>query len=80
MEHRHKGVTVLPHREALEERERRQLQEYECDCANVSILQTLEKESRTPGERVRWNKLPRSKLRGITPAENETFNRPTALL
>ena len=44
----------LPYREALEETERKQLQEYQRDCANVNVLQTLEKESRTPGERVRW--------------------------
>lgn len=44
----------LPYREALEQTERKQREEYLRDCANVRVLQTLEKQARTPGERVRW--------------------------
>jgi hypothetical protein len=44
----------LPYREALEETERKQREEYLRDCANVRVLQTLEREARTPSERARW--------------------------
>jgi hypothetical protein len=47
------GAGTLPYREALEETERRQREEYLRDCANVTVLQTLERTHRTPGERVR---------------------------
>jgi hypothetical protein len=48
------GAGTLPYREALEETERKQREEYLRDCANVTVLQTLERQSRTPGERVRY--------------------------
>jgi hypothetical protein len=44
---------TLPYREALEETERKQREEYQRDCANVRVLQTLERESLTPAKRVR---------------------------
>ena len=43
----------LPYREAVEEAEKRQIREMARDCANVNVLQTLEREARTPAERVR---------------------------
>jgi hypothetical protein len=44
----------LSYREAVEEAERRQIQEIARDCTNVDVLQTLERETRTPAERVTW--------------------------
>ena len=44
----------LPYRESLEETERKQLQEYQRDCANVNVLETLERQSRTPLDQVHW--------------------------
>ncbi len=44
---------TLPYREALEETERKQREEYLRDCADVTVLETLERQSLTPGERVR---------------------------
>jgi len=44
---------TLPYREALEETERKQREEYERDCANIRMLKTLERQSLSPGERVR---------------------------
>jgi hypothetical protein len=43
----------LPYREAAEEAEKRQMQEMARACANVDVLQTLERTARTPVERVR---------------------------
>lgn len=45
---------TLPYREALEETERKQREEYLRDCANVRVLETLERQPMTPGERVRF--------------------------
>jgi hypothetical protein len=42
----------LPYRQAVEEAEKRQIQEMARDCANVDVLQTLERIARTPPERV----------------------------
>jgi hypothetical protein len=48
------GSATLPYREALEETERKQREEYQRDCANVTVLQTLERQSLSPGEKVRF--------------------------
>jgi hypothetical protein len=53
---------TLPYREAMEETERKQYEEYQRDCSGRRILQTLERESLSPLERVR--RLER-KLAGI---------------
>jgi hypothetical protein len=42
----------LSYREAMEEVERSQIREIARDCANANVLQTLEREARTPAERV----------------------------
>jgi hypothetical protein len=47
------GAATLPYREALEETEKRQREEYLRDCKDVDVLQTLEKEFISPGDRVR---------------------------
>jgi hypothetical protein len=44
----------LPYREAVEAMERRLMADMGRDCANVSVLQTLERVARTPAERVTW--------------------------
>jgi hypothetical protein len=44
---------TLPYREALEESERRQREEYERDCQGIRLLQTLERVALSPLERVR---------------------------
>jgi hypothetical protein len=46
--------TPLPYREAMEAMERRQMADMARDCANVNVLQTLERTARTPAERVAW--------------------------
>jgi hypothetical protein len=48
------GRTPLPYREALEAMERRLMAEMARDCANVEVLQTLERVDRTPAQRVAW--------------------------
>jgi hypothetical protein len=44
---------TLPYREALEETERRQREEYERDCQGIRVLETLERVALSPLERVR---------------------------
>jgi hypothetical protein len=44
----------LPYRQAQEAMERRLMAEMGRDCANVNVLQTLEREARTPADQVRW--------------------------
>jgi hypothetical protein len=44
---------TLPYREALEETERRQREEYERDCQGIRLLKTLERVALSPLERVR---------------------------
>jgi hypothetical protein len=44
---------TLPYREALEETERRQREEYERDCQGIDLLKTLERVALSPLERVR---------------------------
>jgi hypothetical protein len=46
--------TPLPYREAMEALERQQIADMARDCANVNVLQTLERVSRSPAERVAW--------------------------
>ncbi len=46
------GSSTLPYREALEETERKQREAYERDCANVHVLETLERQYLSPRERV----------------------------
>ena len=46
--------TPLPYREAMEAMERRLMAEMARDCANVNVLQTLERVARTPAQRVTW--------------------------
>jgi hypothetical protein len=42
-----------PYLKAMEEAERKQREVYLRDCANVTVLETLEREARTPAERVK---------------------------
>ena len=44
---------TLPYREALQETERRQREEYERDCQGIDLLKTLERVALSPLERVR---------------------------
>jgi hypothetical protein len=44
----------LPYREAVEAAERKQMADMARDCANVEVLQTLERVARSPAERVTW--------------------------
>jgi hypothetical protein len=44
----------LPFREAQEASERKLMAELAGDCANVDVLQTLDRVGRTPAERVAW--------------------------
>src|SRR5262245_2496660 len=44
---------TLPYREAMEQTERKQYEEYQRDCAGRNILKTLSRESLSPLERVR---------------------------
>jgi len=44
----------LPYREAVEAMERRVMSDMARDCANVDVLQTLERVARTPAQRVTW--------------------------
>jgi hypothetical protein len=53
---------TLPYREAMEQTERKQYEEYQRDCAGRHILKTLERRPLSPRERVR--RLER-KLAGI---------------
>ena len=46
--------TPLPYREAMEEMERKLMADMARDCANVDVLQTLERVARSPAERVTW--------------------------
>jgi hypothetical protein len=46
--------TPLPYRQAMEAMERRMMDEMARDCANVNVLQTLERVARTPAQRVTW--------------------------
>lgn len=52
-EHGPGGAGTLPYREALAETERKQREEYLRDCKGVQVLETLEREYISPGDRVR---------------------------